>query len=32
MVLSKISIRWPRSRWRICCTLAMALLAAMDQS
>jgi hypothetical protein len=30
MRLRKVSIRWPRSRWRISCTLAMVGLAAMN--
>jgi len=25
MPLRNVSIRWPRSRWRISCTLAMGL-------
>jgi hypothetical protein len=31
MVLHNCLIRWPRSRWRISCTLAMARLTAMER-
>jgi hypothetical protein len=31
MLLRKASIRWPRSRWRISCMLAMDHLAAMER-